>query len=92
MAIAEELDLDEELIELIDQAASVHDLGKIGIPDRVLLKPSPLTSDEQLTMWLHTEIGARILRQFNLFRSGRRDRPLPPRGVRRLGLPVRAGR
>ena len=32
--------------------------------------PSPLTSDEQLTMWLHTEIGARILRQFNLFRSG----------------------
>ncbi len=70
VAIAEELDLDEELIELIDQAASVHDLGKIGIPDRVLLKPSPLTSDEQLTMWLHTEIGARILRQFNLFRSG----------------------
>lgn len=70
VAIAAELDLDEELIELIDQAASVHDLGKIGIPDRVLLKPSPLTSDEQLTMWLHTEIGARILRQFGLFRSG----------------------
>ncbi len=70
VAIAEELELDQELVELIDQAASVHDLGKIGIPDRVLLKPSPLTSDEQLTMWLHTEIGARILRQFNLFRSG----------------------
>ncbi len=70
VAIAEELDLDQELIELIEQAASVHDLGKIGIPDRVLLKPSPLTHDEQMTMWLHTEIGARILRQFNLFRSG----------------------
>lgn len=70
VAIAEELDLDQELIELIDQAASVHDLGKIGIPDSVLLKPSPLTRDEQMTMWLHTEIGARILRQFNLFRSG----------------------
>ena len=65
-----ELDLDEELIELIEQAASVHDLGKIGVPDRVLLKPGPLTADEQTTMWLHTEIGARILRQFHLFRSG----------------------
>jgi HD-GYP domain-containing protein (c-di-GMP phosphodiesterase class II) len=70
VAIAEELDLDQELIELIEQAASVHDLGKIGIPDRVLLKPSPLTRDEQMTMWLHTEIGARILSQFNLFRTG----------------------
>ena len=70
VAIAEELDLDQELIELIEQAASVHDLGKIGIPDRVLLKPSPLTRDEQVTMWLHTEIGARILSQFNLFRTG----------------------
>ncbi len=70
VTIAEELDLDHDLVELIDQAASVHDLGKIGVPDRVLLKPGPLTADEQVTMWLHTEIGARILRQFNLFRSG----------------------
>ena len=70
VAIAVELAVDEDLIELIEQAASVHDLGKIGVPDRVLLKPGPLTADEQMTMWLHTEIGARILRQFHLFRSG----------------------
>jgi putative nucleotidyltransferase with HDIG domain len=69
-AIAVELEIDEDLIELIEQAASVHDLGKIGVPDRVLLKPGPLTADEQVTMWLHTEIGARILRQFHLFRAG----------------------
>ncbi len=68
--LADELDLDQELIELIGQAAAVHDLGKIGVPDRVLLKPGPLTADEQTMMWLHTEIGARILRQFHLFRSG----------------------
>jgi putative nucleotidyltransferase with HDIG domain len=70
VAIAVELEIDEDLIELIEQAASVHDLGKIGVPDRVLLKPGPLTADEQVTMWLHTEIGARILRQFHLFRAG----------------------
>lgn len=70
VAVAGELGLDQALIELIEQAASVHDLGKIGVPDRVLLKPGPLTTDERATMWLHTEIGARILSQFHLFRSG----------------------
>ncbi len=70
VTLAGELGLDQELIELIEQAAAVHDLGKIGVPDRVLLKPGPLTADEQTMMWLHTEIGARILRQFHLFRTG----------------------
>jgi putative nucleotidyltransferase with HDIG domain len=70
VTLAGELELDQELVELIGQAAAVHDLGKIGVPDRVLLKPGPLTADEQMTMWLHTEIGARILSQFHLFRSG----------------------
>jgi putative nucleotidyltransferase with HDIG domain len=70
VATARELDLDEDLIGLIEQAAAVHDLGKIAVPDRILLKPGPLTVEEQMTMWLHTEIGARILSQFHLFRSG----------------------
>jgi hypothetical protein len=68
--VAHELDLDEGLVGLIQQAAAVHDLGKIGIPDRILLKAGPLTSEERTAMWLHTEIGARILSQFHLFRSG----------------------
>jgi putative nucleotidyltransferase with HDIG domain len=68
--IAHELALDEALVELIGQAAAVHDLGKIGIPDRILLKPGPLTPAERTMMWIHTEIGARILEQFHLFRSG----------------------
>jgi putative nucleotidyltransferase with HDIG domain len=70
VSIARELDLEESLVELIEQAAAVHDLGKIAVPDRILLKPGPLTADEATTMWLHTEIGARILGQFHLFRSG----------------------
>ena len=68
--LARDVGLSEDAVELIEQAASVHDLGKIGIPDRILLKPGPLTEAERTAMWLHTEIGARILEQFDLFRSG----------------------
>lgn len=39
----------------------MHDVGKIAIPDAILLKPGPLTADERIIMERHTEIGARIL-------------------------------
>jgi HD-GYP domain-containing protein (c-di-GMP phosphodiesterase class II) len=68
--IAKELDLSPETVDLIELAAEVHDLGKIGIPDRVLLKPGPLTQGEQTLMWLHTDIGAKMLSHFQLFRPG----------------------
>jgi len=70
IVLARELELDDELVEVIEQAASVHDLGKIGVPDRVLLKPGPLSQAERATMWLHTEIGAEILNHYELFRAG----------------------
>jgi putative nucleotidyltransferase with HDIG domain len=70
VATARELNLGEDVVELIEQAAAVHDLGKIAVPDRVLLKPGPLTPEERTAMSVHTEIGARILGQFHLFRSG----------------------
>jgi putative nucleotidyltransferase with HDIG domain len=70
VALAQELDLSEDTIELIEQAASVHDLGKIGVPDAILLKPSPLTAAERSLMWRHTEIGAEILGNYDLFRKG----------------------
>ena len=68
--LARELGLDEDEVALVEQAASVHDLGKIGVPDRVLLKTGPLDEDEKAAMWLHTEIGAQILAHFELFRDG----------------------
>jgi putative nucleotidyltransferase with HDIG domain len=70
VALAHELDLAEDMVEVIEQAAAVHDLGKVGVPDRVLLKPGPLTESERAAMWLHTEIGAQVLRNFQLFRAG----------------------
>ena len=48
-------------VELGSRAATMHDVGKIGIPDSILHKPGPLTASERRTMETHTEIGARIL-------------------------------
>lgn len=59
--IAEEMDLGAEKIELIRRAAPLHDVGKIGIPDAILMKPGPLTEPEFDVMKSHTEIGRRIL-------------------------------
>lgn len=58
--IAERL-RDREL-ELVEVAGLLHDIGKIGVPDRVLQKPERLTSDEQSVVALHPQIGVEILR------------------------------
>ncbi|HWH32951.1 MAG TPA: response regulator, partial [Egibacteraceae bacterium] len=46
---------------LIEHAAPLHDIGKIGISDAILLKPGPLTPDEFAQIKTHAEVGARIL-------------------------------
>jgi len=61
--IAKKLNLSREFKETIYYAAPMHDIGKIGIPDKILLKPGKLTSDEFETMKTHTQIGARLLSQ-----------------------------
>lgn len=48
-------------VDAIEAAAPLHDVGKIGILDRVLLKPGPLTPEEFAIIQTHTTIGARIL-------------------------------
>ncbi|QEF99118.1 putative diguanylate cyclase YdaM [Stieleria maiorica] len=59
---AEQMGLDGELRDRIEVAALLHDVGKIGIPDRVLRKPGKLTVDEQLAMDTCPSIGCEILR------------------------------
>ncbi len=59
--IATQLGLGREFAETMRRAAPLHDIGKIGVPDRILLKPAPLTDEEFEEMKAHTTIGARIL-------------------------------
>ena len=59
--ISHAMGLDRETISLLEQAAPLHDMGKIGIPDAVLLKPGRLDSDEMAVMRRHTEYGASIV-------------------------------
>ncbi len=60
--IAEELNLSDDEADLIELAAPMHDIGKIGIPDHILLKPGALTAEEMSTIQRHPRIGYDILR------------------------------
>jgi putative two-component system response regulator len=59
--LARELGVDEEESAVIGAAAALHDIGKVGIPDFILMKPGPLTPEETTLMKTHTTIGARML-------------------------------
>jgi PAS domain S-box-containing protein len=59
--IATALGLCEDQIGVLRQAAPLHDIGKLAIPDRVLLKPGKLTAEEYEVMKSHAPIGARLL-------------------------------
>lgn len=54
-------EIDKAYIERLKLASSMHDIGKVGIPDSVLLKPGPLTKDERKLMETHASIGADTL-------------------------------
>lgn len=60
-AVAESIGLPEEECKIILTAAPMHDIGKIGIGDEILLKPGKLTEEEYERLKLHTLIGADIL-------------------------------
>jgi two-component system response regulator RpfG len=60
--IARTLDLPRQECDLIEIAAPMHDIGKIGVPDAVLLKPGKLDPDEWRIMQTHTLIGFEILK------------------------------
>jgi len=59
--LAKAAGLDDVEAEMVLNASPMHDIGKIGIPDHILLKPGKLNSEEWVTMQTHTTIGARIL-------------------------------
>jgi len=59
--LAQAVGLENTTVELIRRAAPLHDIGKVGIPDSILLKAGPLTGEEFEIMKTHTVIGSRML-------------------------------
>lgn len=97
--LARRMHLDPSQVELVTLAARVHDIGKIGTDDHVLLKPAPLDDVERAEMQRHSEIGATLLAQLPEFWEGasvvlahheRPDGRGYPRGLRGAELPLEA--
>ena len=59
--LAKDAGCDEDIIFMLDIAARLHDIGKVGIPDGILLKPAALNSAEREIMKTHAMIGAEVL-------------------------------
>ena len=59
--LAEQIGMDAAFCERISHAAPLHDVGKVAIPDSILLKPGPLTPDERAIVETHAEEGYRLL-------------------------------
>jgi diguanylate cyclase (GGDEF)-like protein/putative nucleotidyltransferase with HDIG domain len=61
LAIGRELDLSQAELDLLGHAALFHDIGKLAVPDAILLKPAGLTDSEWSVMQKHADEGARII-------------------------------
>ena len=61
LRVGAELGLDGDALKRLELGALFHDIGKIGIPNSILLKPGPLTDEERALIELHPELGAKIL-------------------------------
>jgi putative two-component system response regulator len=97
--LAEALGVDGTRVALIRTASLLHDIGKLGVPDRILLKPGPLTDEERSEMQRHTELGHRLLSGSNsklvdiaatiaLTHHERYDGNGYPRGVSHDAIPI----
>jgi len=67
--LAKTLNLPEKEIARIETAARVHDLGKIAVPDAILLKPGPLTEEEWKVMKQHPVVSAEILSGLEIYKD-----------------------
>jgi HD-GYP domain-containing protein (c-di-GMP phosphodiesterase class II) len=96
--MAAELGMNEERVQRIRLAGVLHDIGKIEVPDSILCKPGPLTSEEMDQMRRHPELGARILssrelddvREWILAHHERPDGTGYPRGLTADEIPIEA--
>ena len=93
--------LDDDTIELLYKSAPLHDVGKVAIPDRILLKPGKLDADEWAIMQRHCQYGHDAIRAAERVLGDTfgelpalcaRDRIFTPRALGRQRLPARLGR
>jgi putative two-component system response regulator len=64
--LAHEFGCDDDTCFMIEMAARLHDVGKIGVPDAILLKPDKLNAAEQEVMRSHSTVGAELLSRSNI--------------------------
>ena len=97
--LAVKMGLSEDMVDTIESAARVHDLGKVGIDTSVLSKPAALSESDWEKMRKHPEIGASIVGRFPFFHSGqelilhhheRYDGQGYPNGVNNSSIPIGA--
>ena len=65
--IAEEMKLSQGEIERVEIAARVHDIGKVAVPDAILLKPGPLTDEEWAVMKRHPVVSADLIEDLEIY-------------------------
>lgn len=66
--VARKLGWDEHRIRDLIMGCTLHDIGKIGVPDSILKKPGPLTSEERTMMESHPDVGVKIIRGIDRFK------------------------
>jgi putative two-component system response regulator len=69
VALAEKLGLPEDLRVALRRGGLIHDIGKLAVPESILLKPGPLTPEERKIMEQHTVVGERICEPLRSFRQ-----------------------
>jgi HD-GYP domain-containing protein (c-di-GMP phosphodiesterase class II) len=98
-AAARRLGFGEPALRAVELGSVLHDIGEIGIPDRILTKPGPLTPEEEEQVMRHPSIGARLLRSvpelehlipFVLHHHERYDGTGYPHGLAENAIPLGA--
>ncbi len=99
LKIAKKLNLDDNDLAILAKGALLHDIGKIGVPDHILLKPGALTDDEWKIMKMHPENGYKLLQRIDFLEDSaqivlshheRADGTGYPRQLKREDIPFGA--
>ncbi len=69
MRLAKAMNLDNDEVQLVALVGKLHDIGKVAVPDFILQKPGPLSTDEWAEMKLHSTIGAEVISRVPSLRS-----------------------